>query len=447
MHDCGIIWNNGPSWTIQRKVFQRALGIETLKQASIIAAVESRKVFLDAFNLQFSEGIDVLNCMRMVTFRVTLKLFFGLEVSQFAGTDLDEAKMIVNIVSFFKAWEYLLFRPKHSFNEPSVTEHKKAISNLRNDVIQVICLCRTIDTLPSFIGDLFKLHDTGELTFDMLIQCVLEMFLAGTDTSSVSLYYAVLGLAGNSIEQDELHFDLAIALKKVVGLQHVDSKVLSFNNDDVIVEISNSSEVLHQVLLETLRVKPVGPVVIRRAVNPDKFVDSMGKVYHVNTGDGVILHLAKAHTDPMYFRNPLQFDPNRQLKDGDGFYPFGTGPKGCVGKYLGMAEMKACLAVIVPLFQFKLPPNGDSLESLETKWEIANQPKNVQKVIFLKRSVNLVVTGAHSTGKTTLCNEISAEVSLFEGNKVQELARGILNEKGWLSRISHSIHDQNKLID
>ena len=51
------------------------------------------------------------------------------------------------------------------------------------------------------------------------------------------------------------------------------------------------------------------------------------------------------------------------------FLPFG--PKGCVGKHLGMIEVQAALKVLVPTFTFSLS-DGDSLLALDTQWDITN---------------------------------------------------------------------------
>jgi cytochrome P450 len=56
------------------------------------------------------------------------------------------------------------------------------------------------------------------------------------------------------------------------------------------------------------------------------------------------------------------------------YVPFGTGPKGCVGQYLAMLEMKVVLSVILPRYKFRTINRKETLETLETHWDIANQP-------------------------------------------------------------------------
>ena len=81
---------------------------------------------------------------------------------------------------------------------------------------------------------------------DLLVQSALEMMIAGTDTSSVTAYYALLGLAQDKALQSDLRQDLCTAT-------HNPSK----------------SKLMQSVIDETLRFKPVGPVVLREAVDDD----------------------------------------------------------------------------------------------------------------------------------------------------------------------------------
>lgn len=58
---------------------------------------------------------------------------------------------------------------------------------------------------------------------------------------------------------------------------------------------------LDACLLESMRLKPVGPVVIRRAVRDDVAVLSDKRVVRFRAGDGVVVNLAQLHRDPVAF--------------------------------------------------------------------------------------------------------------------------------------------------
>lgn len=56
------------------------------------------------------------------------------------------------------------------------------------------------------------------------------------------------------------------------------------------------------------------------------------------------------------------------------FVPFGTGPKGCVGQFLAMVEMKAVLAEMLRQYSVFGDATAPTLEAMYTRWDIANQP-------------------------------------------------------------------------
>jgi cytochrome P450 len=61
---------------------------------------------------------------------------------------------------------------------------------------------------------------------------------------------------------------------------------------------------MEKVLKESLRVKPVGPVILRRAISDD-VMDG----HFIPQGTNFILHLAEMHRNPNNFTNPSGFNP------------------------------------------------------------------------------------------------------------------------------------------
>lgn len=336
---------------------------------------------------------------------------------------LYEDKVIESIVEYFKAWEFFLFRPLHQFHPDTTQTHYNAIQALQDHVKALLLLCKGPRRTGLFIDSL-KAHVGGDEK--QLVQCTLEMLLAGTETSSVTLYYAVLKLAedssGHSSLQDRLFLDFAKGRAELFSTARDASvrwtKLMECSPEDKISPLMHDinyltgkkSELCHAFLYEVLRTKPVGPVVIRQALTDDVVMGSDGRSFPVSKGTGVIIHLARMHMDGGVFPAPDCFTPERFMgeeKYKGRFYPFGHGPKGCVGQFLAMVEMKAVLWVFIP--QFKMEPREQkscSLRDLKTKWEIANQPRDPPTIVLRPRKLSIYVSGACSTGKTTLCEKL-----------------------------------------
>jgi len=73
----------------------------------------------------------------------------------------------------------------------------------------------------------------------------------------------------------------------------------------------------------------------------------------------------------------------QEARSSSEYTPFGVGPKGCVGQYLAMIEMKAIMAQLLRRYRVTTATNDDvggfddasqSLDTVSTRWDIAQQP-------------------------------------------------------------------------
>lgn len=129
------------------------------------------------------------------------------------------------------------------------------------------------------------------------------MLIAGTDTSSVSMFYTLLLLAEHQDLQNKLFSDELKSQNK--GTTHQKS-----------TNINGYSELplLVAILSESMRVKPVGPVSLRRAATTFELKDTNNNVLIINPGDNVIVNIARMHQKSQYFAKPTEFEPIRFLE-------------------------------------------------------------------------------------------------------------------------------------
>jgi cytochrome P450 len=91
------------------------------------------------------------------------------------------------------------------------------------------------------------------------------------------------------------------------------------------------------------------------------------------------------HRDPRYFDEPDAFKPERWT-NGDpspkyACFPFGAGPRQCIGNYFAMMEVVMLLATIGQRFRFKLDPE----HKVEVLPVLSLRPKTGIKVIIEPR--------------------------------------------------------------
>lgn len=110
------------------------------------------------------------------------------------------------------------------------------------------------------------------------------------------------------------------------------------------------------ILNETLRLYPPVVMLMRQTSNNIK----LGNL-DVPTNTQFNLPIAAVHHDPSIWGedanefNPLRFaEPRKHLAS---YFPFGLGPRICVGQNLAMVESKLILAMILQQFSFAISPS------------------------------------------------------------------------------------------
>ncbi|XP_027878223.1 sterol 26-hydroxylase, mitochondrial-like [Xiphophorus couchianus] len=178
---------------------------------------------------------------------------------------------------------------------------------------------------------------------------VTELLLAGVDTTSNTLTWALYQLSRNPETQNRLY-------EEVSSLVPAD-------------RIPSAAEVtampfLRAVIKETLRMYPVVPINSR--IIKEKPVAVGGYQFPEKTGF-TLCHYAISH-DENIFPEPYRFKPERWLRDGRqrpnafGSIPFGYGVRGCVGRRIAELEMYLVLFRLIREFEIKPNPTADDLK-------------------------------------------------------------------------------------
>ncbi|XP_037085040.1 cytochrome P450 2L1-like [Pollicipes pollicipes] len=175
-----------------------------------------------------------------------------------------------------------------------------------------------------------------------LVILVMDLFLAGNDTTAATLRWAFCFLCN----RPEVQRRLQAELDGQVGRQRLPS-------------LSDRSRLpyVEAVLLETQRLADITPLlVMHQSMAP---VD-VGR-YRLPAGVQVMANVHSAHRSERLFPEPLQFRPERFL-DADGNFqpdknvmPFSVGKRRCVGESVARAELFLFLACFMQTFTFHWP--------------------------------------------------------------------------------------------
>ncbi|XP_038127200.1 sterol 26-hydroxylase, mitochondrial-like [Cyprinodon tularosa] len=189
---------------------------------------------------------------------------------------------------------------------------------------------------------------------------ITELLLAGVDTTSNTLTWALYQLSRNPEIQHRLH-------EEVSTLVPAD-------------QIPTAAEVtrmpfLRAVIKETLRMYPVVPINSR--IITEKTVSVGGYQFPKNTCF-TLCHYAISH-DESIFPEPFRFQPERWLRDGRqrphpfSSIPFGYGVRGCVGRRIAELEMYLVLFRLIRDFKIKPGPMMDELKILSRAVLVPNK--------------------------------------------------------------------------
>ncbi|XP_069889497.1 cytochrome P450 2W1 [Dipodomys merriami] len=196
--------------------------------------------------------------------------------------------------------------------------------------------------------------DDQEGLFDEanVLACMLDMLMAGTETTSATLQWAMLLMAKHPGVQDRVQEELDRVLGPGRPPRPEDQQVLPY-----------TCAVLH----EAQRFITLLPHVARCTSSCVKLCG-----YLLPKGTPVIPLLTSVLLDKTQWETPGQFNPGHFL-DSEGrfmkraaFLPFSTGRRVCIGESLAKMELFQLFAGLLQRFQL-LPPPGISPDALNTE--------------------------------------------------------------------------------
>jgi cytochrome P450 len=178
---------------------------------------------------------------------------------------------------------------------------------------------------------LLRARDRGEQTDENLRDEMVTMLLAGHDTTALTLTYTWYLLSQHRDVEERVHAELDSLL---------DGERPTFG--DV-----RAMEYTEAVLNEAMRLYPPVYTIFR-----EPQVDVRLSGYRVPAGSAVMLSQWAVHRSPRYWDAPLTFDPDRWLDERAderhrfAYFPFGAGPRFCIGKQLSMLEARLIVGTV-----------------------------------------------------------------------------------------------------
>ncbi|XP_002917245.1 cytochrome P450 2J2 [Ailuropoda melanoleuca] len=218
------------------------------------------------------------------------------------------------------------------------------------------------DFIDAYLKEIEKNRDNAASSFhgENLICSTLDLFFAGTETTSTTLRWGLLYLALNPEIQEKVQAEI----DRVIGRSQLPS-----------IAARESLPYTNAVIHEVQRMGNIIPLNVPREVTGDTTLAG----YYLPKGTMILTNLTALHRDPAEWATPDTFNPehfleNGQFKKRETFLPFSVGKRVCLGEQLAKSELFIFFTSLVQKFTFR-PPNNEQL-SLKFRTGLTISPVN-----------------------------------------------------------------------
>ncbi len=339
----GLLTANGAYWLKQRRLIQP--GFKKDKIVKLMSLMyEVVEDYVEELKSRLHDGaqeIEITEEMSLLTLKIISKALFStgiegeqLELLNKAVTDLQTAIIKSVRQPMFNWWRTLTGE------------------NAKNDKLSQ----QTYDLITGIIEARRK--DTGEYNdlLDMLLHSVYEDTGEGMTTKQILDEALIIFVAGHETTANALSWTLYLLDKH----PDISDKLITESNKvklegDITYQDVAKMDYNRQILSEAMRLYPPAWITDRVALEDDEF-----NGIKITKGDVIGLYIYGAHHSNKLWDEPDKFNPSRFERDKMksnhpyAYYPFGGGPRLCIGQQFAMVEMQLSLMELIKNFKFEL---------------------------------------------------------------------------------------------
>ena len=356
----GLLTNDGESWLRQRRLMQPAFHRQHIARFGDLMVRETQAM-LERWEQAAASGqtLDVAVEMMRLTLVIVTQALFSTRISD------DSGRLYTAITTLL---EDVIFRfdrpfyPSPGFPTPHNRRYKAALRDLDAVIYDLIRQRRQsgVQAAPhDLLGLLLAARDeqTGEGMNDRQLRDeLITLFMAGHETTANALAWTF--------------FHLAQAPAVLAELQGEVDQTLA-GRPPAAVDLPQMGYT-RAVIEEAMRIHPPVWITNRLAEGEDVL-----EGYHIPAGTIVAISPYVTHRLPGIWPEPEKFDPRRFITPEAGagrrderpryaYFPFGGGPRQCIGNGFAMTEAQLILALVVQRFRLRLAQEQVEPEPLIT---------------------------------------------------------------------------------
>jgi cytochrome P450/nitrite reductase/ring-hydroxylating ferredoxin subunit len=356
----GVFSAEGQAWRPQRRLSVAALAQRNFKALHPKIQMVTERL-LNRWRRRADAGaaLDIADELKRFTVDVTTLITFGYDINTIEQDDeIIQRKLDVvfpallrRLFAPYPLWRYVRL--------PRDRRLEQTLDELRAWLDELIAVARArlaeeperAEKPTNFIEAMLTTRDDEGKLFssDVIFANLMNMLLAGEDTTANTLAWAVHQLLESPYWASELRREADTALQA--------------SDTTTSVEMSNGLACASAVANETMRLRPVGPL-IGLTAKVDTTLDDLA----LPKGTALVFLTRPAATDAAFFDDPLAFRPERWLgqiagaHDASAHIPFGSGPRMCPGRALALVEMNTLLSMLYKNFDVERAGDADDVE-------------------------------------------------------------------------------------
>ncbi len=360
----GLLTSEGEEWKRQRRLSNPAFHRERVASyANTMVDYANRLIT----NWHEGETRDMHRDMMRLTLEIVVRCLFSADVSH----DVDHiGDTLAEMVKPFASQATLKWILNNRLPTPEHIRFHRLARKIDNVVYRIIAERRANGKDE---GDLLSMllaahdEDGSGMSDQQLRDEVMTLFLAGHETTALTLAWTWYLLGKNPEAEKKFHAELDNVL----------------NDRDATFADLPRLKFTEQIVKESMRLYPPAYGLGREAIN-----DCEIGGYRVPTGTQVFMFQWATHRDARWFDRPLEFKPERWTAEFESqlhkyaYFPFGAGPRVCIGAAFAMMEMVLVLATIGRKFRLELVAK----HPVEVYPAMSLRPKDGVKVIVHSRS-------------------------------------------------------------
>ncbi|NGX83329.1 cytochrome P450 [Aequorivita sp. KMM 9714] len=349
----GLLTSEGELWQKQRKLIQPAFHKKQL--VNLLDAIQSAIEF-ELSKIETGKAKDIFPIFNDLAFQTVVKSLFSSavdsrEIKRLQHITESAQQMLVKELRMpYLGWWFKL--------SGELSKHLAETKEARNILKKLVNERRQSGVREDDLLDMLldaRYEDGSGMDDKQLIDEILILFTAGHETTSNALTFTCELLARNPQVQDKIYDEITAASENSTGL----------------MEFIRNCSYIKNVIEESLRLYPPAYFIDRVNIEDDTFEGMF-----IPKNSSLLFSLLEIHTDPKNWDEPVKFKPERfsdvNAKEYSGHYfPFGAGPRICIGNNFAMYEMILAIAEIVKTYKI-----SEKNSPIEIKPLITLKPKN-----------------------------------------------------------------------